>query len=114
MATFTYQARDTSGKAKGGDIEAEDQQAAAQMLMDRGLMVISMKPSTGRKNGRKKRQGNVKSQDLVVFTRQLATMMDAGLPLVQTLTALEEQTENPIFKPVLRNVTERVEQGHSF
>ena len=114
MATFTYQARDTSGKAKGGDIEAVDQQTAASMLMDRGLMVISMKPSTGRKNGRKKRQGKVKSQDLVVFTRQLATMMDAGLPLVQTLTALEEQTENPIFKPVLRNVTERVEQGNSF
>jgi type IV pilus assembly protein PilC len=114
MANFTYQARDTSGKPKGGDIEAEDQQAAASMLMDRGLMVITIRASVGRKSGRKRRQGKVKSQDLVVFTRQLATMMDAGLPLVQTLTALEEQTESPVFKPVLRNVTTRVEQGHSF
>jgi type IV pilus assembly protein PilC len=114
MANFTYQARDTSGKPKGGDIEAQDQQAAASMLMDRGLMVISIRASIGRKSGRKRRQGKVKSQDLVVFTRQLATMMDAGLPLVQTLTALEEQTESPVFKPVLRNVTTRVEQGHSF
>ena len=114
MANFTYQARDTSGKPKGGDIEAEDQQAAASMLMDRGLMVISIRASVGRKGGRKRRQGKVKSQDLVVFTRQLATMMDAGLPLVQTLTALEEQTESPVFKPVLRDVTTKVEQGHSF
>jgi type IV pilus assembly protein PilC len=114
MANFTYQARDTSGKPKGGDIEAEDQQAAASMLMDRGLMVISIRASTGRKSGRKRRQGKVKSQDLVVFTRQLATMMDAGLPLVQTLTALEEQTESPVFKPVLRTVTTKVEQGNSF
>ena len=114
MANFTYQARDTSGKPKGGDIEAEDQQAAAQMLMDRGLMVISMRAATGRKAGKKRRQGKVKSQDLVVFTRQLATMMDAGLPLVQTMTALEEQMDNEIFKPVLRRVTEQVEQGQSF
>ena len=114
MANFTYQARDTSGKPKGGDIEAGDQQAAASMLMDRGLMVISIRASAGHKGGRKRRQGKVKSQDLVVFTRQLATMMDAGLPLVQTLTALEEQTDNPVFKPVLRTVTTRVEQGQSF
>jgi len=114
MANFTYQARDTSGKPKGGDIEAENEQAAASMLVDRGLMVISIRASVSRKTGRKRRQGKVKSQDLVVFTRQLATMMDAGLPLVQTLTALEEQTDNPIFKPVLRTVTTRVEQGQSF
>src|SRR5271167_3117353 len=114
MANFTYQARDTSGKPKGGDIEAEDQQAAAQMLMDRGLMVISIRASAGAKAGRKRRQGKVKSQDLVVFTRQLATMMDAGLPLVQSLTALEEQTDSLTLKPVLRQTTEQVEQGHAF
>ena len=114
MANFTYQARDTSGKPKGGDIEAADQQAAAAMLMDRGLMVISIRAAASQKAGRKRRQGKVKSQDLVVFTRQLATMMDAGLPLVQTLTALEEQTDNPVFKPVLRTVTTRVEQGQAF
>ena len=115
MANFTYQARDTSGKPVGGDIEATDQQAAAASLMDRGLMVISLRPSVGgRKGGRKRGQGKVKSQDLVVFTRQLATMMDAGLPLVQSLSALEEQTDSPVFKPVLRHTMEQVEQGHAF
>jgi type IV pilus assembly protein PilC len=114
MPNFTYQARDPSGRAIGADIEAVDQQAAATMLMDRGLMVISLRPSTGRKGTRKRQKGKVKSQDLVVFTRQMATMMDAGLPLVQSLTALEEQTDSPALKPVLRNTTERVEQGHAF
>jgi type IV pilus assembly protein PilC len=51
---------------------------------------------------------------LVVFTRQMATMMDAGLPLVQSLTALEEQTDDKGFKSILRNVTESVERGQAF
>jgi type IV pilus assembly protein PilC len=82
--------------------------------MDRGLMVISIRRGAGRKAGKKRRQGKVKAQDLVVFTRQLATMMDAGLPLVQSLTALEEQTDSLTLKPVLRQTTEQVEQGHAF
>ena len=114
MASFTYQARNVAGQPVGGDIEALDQQTAATQLMDRGLMVISLRRGAGRRTGRKRHQGRVKSQDLVVFTRQLATMMDAGLPLVQSLTALEEQTDSKTFKPVLRNITEKVEQGRSF
>jgi type IV pilus assembly protein PilC len=114
MANFTYQARTVAGKPVDGDIEALDQQTAATQLMDRGLMVISLRRAAGRKVGKKRHQGKVKSQDLVVFTRQLATMMDAGLPLVQSLTALEEQTDSKTFKPVLRNITERVEQGQAF
>jgi type IV pilus assembly protein PilC len=114
MPNFTYQARDPSGRPAGGDIEAADVQAAAASLMDRGLMVISLRPSVGRKKGQKRHRGRVKSQDLVVFTRQLATMMDAGLPLVQSMTALEEQTASPVFKPVLRSITENVEQGRAF
>jgi type IV pilus assembly protein PilC len=114
MANFTYQARDIAGKAITGDIEALDPQTAATQLMDRGLMVITVARAVGRKAGRKRHQGKVKSQDLVVFTRQLATMMDAGLPLVQSLTALEEQTESKTFKPVLRQVTAHVEQGQAF
>lgn len=113
MAVFHYQARDGTGKVVAGEIEAADQQQAATALMDRNLMVVSLKLA-GRKIRTKRRQGKVKPQELVVFTRQLATMMDAGLPLVQSLTALEEQTDSKAFKPVLRNLTERVEQGNSF
>jgi type IV pilus assembly protein PilC len=114
MASFLYQARDASGRLISSNIEAADTQAAASLLMDRGLMVISIRAGSARKAGKKRRQGKVKSQDLVVFTRQLATMMDAGLPLVQSLTALQEQTDSPSLKPVLRQTTEQVEQGHAF
>jgi type IV pilus assembly protein PilC len=114
MASFIYQARDASGRPIKGDIEAVDTQAAALSLMDRGLMVVSLRAGAIHKTGRKRRQRKVKAQDLVVFTRQLATMMDAGLPLVQSLTALEEQTDSPSLKPVVRQTTEQVEQGHAF
>src|SRR5258706_7863342 len=106
MAAFQYQARDAAGKQVSGNVDAGDQAAAAAILMDRGLMVISMKAVTSRKARVKKRQGKIKSQDLVVFTRQLATMMDAGLPLVQSMTALEEPTESKVFKPILRQITD--------
>jgi len=114
MASFTYQARTVAGKPIVGEIEALDPQAAATQLMDRGLMVVSLRRAAGRRVGKKRHQGGVKAQDLVVFTRQLATMMDAGLPLVQSLTALEEQTDSKTFKPVVRNITEKVEQGQAF
>jgi len=112
--TFLYQARDSSGQSVSGEIEAPDQQGAAALLIDRSLLVVKLKHADGRKGPRKRGQGNVKSQDLVVFTRQLATMMDAGLPLVQSLNALEEQTDSKTFKPVLQEITDRVEQGDCF
>jgi type IV pilus assembly protein PilC len=114
MVMFHYQARDPSGRPVSGEIEATDQQGAGALLADRNLLVISMSPARGRKGRTKRHQGRVKAQDLVVFTRQLATMMDAGLPLVQSLNALEEQTDSKTFKPILRQVTERVEQGDAF
>jgi type IV pilus assembly protein PilC len=114
MAVFEYQARDVSGHLVAGQIEAPDQPTAATNLTNRNLMVISLKAGGARKVRGKSMQGKVKPQDLVVFTRQLATMLDAGLPLVQSLTALEEQTDSKGFKPVVHNVTEKVEQGEAF
>jgi type IV pilus assembly protein PilC len=114
MAVFEYQARDATGNMVTGQIEASDQATAATNLTNRSLMVISLKVGSSRKAREKRLQGKVKSQDLVVFTRQLATMLDAGLPLVQSLTALEEQTDGKGFKPILRNVTEKVEAGEAF
>jgi type IV pilus assembly protein PilC len=114
MVTFKYKARDTTGQALAGELEAEDQQSAAATLMDRQLTVVTLTRASSRKKIARRRQPKVKAQDLVVFTRQLATMMDAGLPLVQSLTALEEQTESKVFKSVLHQVAEKVEQGDAF
>ena len=114
MAFFNYQARDESGKIVTGEIEAHDPQQAAAALMDRKLMVVSIKAGNARKVRVKRHQGKVKSQDLVVFTRQLATMMDAGLPLVQSMNALEEQTDSKSLKSVIAQITQRIEQGELF
>lgn len=115
MPTFDYQARDAAGKIVTGQIDAADQQAAGMTLMERNLMVTSIRLGAARRGGGgKRKQGNVKAQDLVVFTRQLATMMDAGLPLVQSMNTLEDQTESKTFKPILMQVTEKVEQGDAF
>ncbi len=114
MVVFDYQARDSSGKIVNGQIEAADQQSAAAVLAGRNLMVVSLQAGSARKAGTKRLQGKVKAQDLVVFTRQLATMLDAGLPLVQSLTALEEQTDSKAFKPIIRSVMQKVEAGESF
>jgi type IV pilus assembly protein PilC len=113
MAKFIYQARDNAGAVVNGEIEALDQAAAAALLTNRNLMVTSLQASSTRRFG-SRHGGKVSAQDLVVFTRQLATMIAAGLPLVQTLTALEEQTESKAFKPILGQVRERVEQGETF
>ncbi len=115
MPTFAYQARDGSGRVVSGQLEATDQATAASLLMDRNLTVTELRTSAARKAaGPQRFQAKVKAQDLVVFTRQLATMVSAGLPLVQSLTALEEQTDSKAFKPILRHVMDRVEGGDSF
>lgn len=115
MAEYKYQARDAAGNAVSGLIDAADEVKAASLLMDRNLTVVSLAAGSSRKARPKSiKGGKVKSQELVVFTRQLATMMDAGLPLVQSLTALEEQTESKQFKPILRRITEQVEGGNAF
>ena len=115
MRTYIYHARDAGGKSVGGEIQAEDEAGATQILGKRDLTVVALKLTVEREVQQKVTVGGkVKTQDVVVFTRQLATMMDAGLPLVQALSSLEEQTTNKNFKPVLRQVVEQVEQGQSF
>src|SRR6266545_3766904 len=64
--------------------------------------------------GREIRSNIDASSDLVVFTRQLATMIDAGLAMVQSLQALAEQTSNKVMRDVIRDVCTRVEGGDSF
>jgi type IV pilus assembly protein PilC len=110
---FSYTARDSAGKVVTGEIEAAEEQLAIASVLNRGLMVVSIEQKAGKKKKAKSSQ-SVKTVDLVVFTRQLATMMDAGLPLVQCLTALNEQTTSKGLKEVLEDVTAQVERGDAF
>jgi type IV pilus assembly protein PilC len=113
MPQFAYTARDNAGKVVTGELEGADEQTAIGSLLNRGLMVVSLDQKNQKKKKVKGTQA-VKTVDIVVFTRQLATMMDAGLPLVQCLTALSEQTNSKGLREVLDDVTIQVERGDSF
>src|SRR5208282_6640052 len=113
MASFLYLARETaSGREIRSSVEAATEQAAIAALLNRNLLVLSIQEKVG-KRGRTS-GGRVGLADLVIFTRQLATMIDAGLAMVQSLQALAEQTTNKVMRDVIRDVCARVESGDSF
>src|SRR5437773_11553073 len=113
MPSFTYVARETgSGREIRSSLEAQTEQAAIAALLNRNLLVVSIQEKVGRKG--KTAGGKVALADLVIFTRQLATMIDAGLAMVQSLQALIEQTTNKVMRDTLKDVCTRVEGGDSF
>ncbi|MEA3186536.1 MAG: type pilus assembly protein PilC [Chthoniobacter sp.] len=115
MMTFAYQARDTAGKTVAGVQEALNEDNAINTLMTRGLMVLSIQQKAALKASRK--LISVSETDLVLCTRQLATMIDAGLPLVTGLTALYEQCDGKKqagLKQVIGDLSARVQGGDSF
>ncbi|MEO7299572.1 MAG: type II secretion system F family protein [Verrucomicrobiota bacterium] len=113
MASYTYLARESAtGREIRSSVDASSESAAIAGLLNRNLLVVSIQEKIGRKG--KTAGGKVSLTDLVVFTRQLATMIDAGLAMVQSLQALAEQTSNKVMRDVIRDVTVRVEGGDSF
>ncbi|MCX6913104.1 MAG: type II secretion system F family protein, partial [Verrucomicrobia bacterium] len=113
MPSFAYVARETgSGREVRNSVDAATEQAAIAALLNRNMLVLSIQEKVG-KQGRTS-GGRVGLTVLVIFTRQLATMIDAGLAMVQSLQALAEQTTNKIMRDVIRDVCARVESGDSF
>jgi type IV pilus assembly protein PilC len=113
MASFAYVARETAtGREIRSSVEAASEQAAIVALLNRNLLVVSIQEKIGKKG--KTSGGRVALADLVIFTRQLATMIDAGLAMVQSLQSLAEQTTNKVMRDVIKDVCTRVEGGDSF
>jgi type IV pilus assembly protein PilC len=113
MASFAYVARETaSGREIRSSVEAASEQAAIAALLNRNLLVVSIQEKIGKKG--KTSGGKVALADMVIFTRQLATMVDAGLAMVQSLQALAEQTTNKVMRDIIKDVCSRVEGGDSF
>jgi len=109
--TFVWEGRARGGVTQKGEIEAENQEAAITLLRQQRIAVatIKAKPRELTLFG-----GKVSEKDLVVFTRQFSTMIDAGLPLVSCLDILGKQTENKGFAKVIQEVTKDVEGGSTF
>lgn len=113
MPVFTYTARETaSGREIRNTVEALSEQSAIAALLNRNLLVVEIREKIAKKGQTK--GGKVSNADLVVFTRQLATMIDAGIAIVQALQALAEQTPNKVMRDTVRDICTRVESGESF
>lgn len=112
---FSYKATKKDGTPANGTIEAGNHEAAVQALAREGLHPLVVKATGGKGKGGNISFGSfgkrVKSNDLVIFTRQLATMVSAGVPLARGLELLQHDPESPYFREVLKNITKAVESG---
>ncbi len=115
MEAFKYAGKTSSGGVKKGVIEAASKDEAVGILRQQGIRATSVKPKP--KDIEIKIPGlggRVKETEIVIFTRQFATMIDAGLPLVQCLEILSSQTENKTFAKVIGAVKQDVEAGSTY
>jgi type IV pilus assembly protein PilC len=112
MAEFTWEARARTGELRKGVMEADNEEAVNQRLRQQQLNPV--KVAKRRSFGTMSFGGSVATKDLVTFTRLFATMIDAGLPLVQCLDILASQQSNPHFASVLKDIKSSVEGGATF
>ncbi len=107
---FSYTAQTKEGKTIQGTADAANKEALVSLLAKQGARPIVIR-SEGEKTNKSKRGKKVKSKDLVVFTRQLSTMVSAGVPLTRSLATMQTQTESKYFRQVLANIMKEVESG---
>ncbi|MGI9044908.1 MAG: type II secretion system F family protein [Gemmatimonadaceae bacterium] len=109
MATFTYTARSFAGEMRTATLEAPSRDDVIAQLRRQRLNVVKIDEATPKKP----RLGHIKTKDIVVLTRQFSTMINAGLPLVQAMTILAEQSENKTLAGIMRKVVFDVESGNT-
>jgi type IV pilus assembly protein PilC len=114
MAEFVWEARGRAGEVKRGTMEAENEAAVQNRLRAQQLNPTKVKKKGFELKINLNVGSGVDAKDLVKFTRQFATMIDAGLPLVQCLEILSNQEPNKIFQAALRDIKSTVEQGATF
>jgi type IV pilus assembly protein PilC len=108
MPAFMYTARDAQGQLKSATLEATNREEAISQLKKQRLNVIKIDEQTKKKKG-----GKVSMRDIVIFTRQFSTMINSGLPLVQAMGILAEQSENPNLREITKQVVFDVESGNT-
>lgn len=114
MPIFSYQATNASGKTIQGTLSATDKTSAMTLMRDQGLRPISLEiQSSVKKGGKGLFKPKVKITDLVLFTRQLSTMVSAGVPLLRALTTMRDQVENPTLREIISDMIKDVQGGIS-
>ena len=113
MPRFKWEGKTLRGEKKKGEMEAPDEASVRTHLRQQNVIptkVVAKGKEISFSFGRQR----VKKKDVGVFTRQMATMIDAGLPLVQSLDILAMQQDNKAFKEIIKNVKDDVEGGSTF
>lgn len=114
MKKFDYQAKDTStNKIVKATVQADSESAAAKLLIAQGFTPLDIHESNEDNNFFARLSGRISTKDKIVFTRQLATLIGAGLPLSQSLHTVQEQTENKKLQGVIGEIVASVEGGKS-
>ena len=114
MKKFTYEARDqATNKLTKATLQAESENSAAQLLIKQGFVPLSIKETVNDGGFLSRLTGRISTKDKVVFTRQLATLIGAGLPLSQSLHTVLEQTQNKQLQSIVQDITADVEGGKS-
>jgi type IV pilus assembly protein PilC len=111
MASFAYSAINALGAESAGQITAPDASAARELLRQKGLRPVSLSEVGAAGAGAERKRKRVKHRSLQVFSRQFATMIDAGLNVVASLVILEQQTDDKVLAGVIREVRQDVEGG---
>lgn len=114
MLSFSYTARDTaSNKQIKSTVKAESERSAAKLLMSQGLIPLDITEQGESKSILEKLTNRVSTKDRIVFIRQLATLINAGLPLAQSLHTVQDQTQNKKLKTVAQDIITSIEGGKS-
>src|SRR5665213_3085431 len=114
MPLFKYQVRNNLGKVLDGTLEVENEAAAISALKQKRLEIILLSPVAGFEllwMNITKKKPNVKTKDIVIFSRQFSTMINAGLPILQGLTIVAEQAENKDFRVLMAKVRDDISNG---
>ncbi len=111
---WVWEAKTKAGESRKGEMEAGDAESVNNRLKSLGLNPVKVKKKPIEINIQLPGMGGVKGKDVLVFTRQFATMIDAGLPLVQCLEILGGQMDNPTFKKTVFAIKAKVESGSTF
>jgi type IV pilus assembly protein PilC len=112
MKKFIYEARDqANGKITKATVQADSENAAARLLISQGFTPISIKEQIEGGDFFARITGRITTKDKIVFTRQLATLIGAGLPISQSLNTVLEQTENKRLQSIVQDITASVEGG---
>jgi type IV pilus assembly protein PilC len=114
MATFAYVGRSRAGAVKKGELNAKTRDEAVDQLRKQNIVVTSLEEKSGKSGFNISFGSGLTDKDLVVFTRQFGTMINAGLPLVQCLEILSTQSENRVLRETVGEVKGQVESGSTF